>query len=677
MSAAVAPVVIPPVPQLGMEVHDVKAPADAVTELKQNVNVVVSEIPVRVEKNLEEDTTNDGSEPPPPKTIPEKARAAAEVLNRYRIEYTNDWDIPESIARAQVQVEEALNRGDPVELVLPAFPFKSSNKTKKVLGRFPDEAERLSLLHLQGLCDGIKDAAEIDSVLTIVSDGVVYNDILGVSDEEVWSYGQALREMATTLGCHSIRFARLCDLVNGQGNSTTLNEATYLEEAGRYRDSIQANIPDGFNAVDAIANDPNIAKTYTGYKKFLATEREERQGRSRSQTERENASIAKSMITRGKAFAETVKKNFPQSVRLSIHPSNDKDKISVKLLPQENAIPMTPWHGAVVRGADGSVSMAYALSVPALTHEIVYKDGRPSYFRERSNVFSWPGMDLTFEYLYPCGIMIKPTNPASGYTLASVDMQKVRTLAETCSPIVLRGFANTKDRRTYIAKAHDLGEIFMWKSLVTVVKDSANDDPRSSVAFSSEAMPMEVLMMQLQHFDGIFKVVKVKDEKTGEEKKVSDPPRMQYFVSQSAAQPGDGYTLFASSSLFTKYLPQAYPIHKLENLKWTCDSYGHYHHTLSDIPLVVRHPTLNTPCMRWHSPWPKYKTAYGHAEIKIDNGSQAVIPMVDTLLYDRRVCLRFSWEEGDVLVSDNVSMLHTRTSFNNSKPRELWRIHTY
>lgn len=152
------------------------------------------------------------------------------------------------------------------------------------------------------------------------------------------------------------------------------------------------------------------------------------------------------------------------------------------MLPQDNEIVMTPWHGAVVRGADGSVSMSHAILVPAMTHDIIYVDGRPSYFRERADVFSWPTMEVTFEYLYPCGIMIRPASPSSDYSLSMVDMQRIRTLAITCSPIVLRGFSNTKDRRTYIARAHDLGPVlpvgiprsfflilmnFYWSTLIT------------------------------------------------------------------------------------------------------------------------------------------------------------------------------------------------------------------
>ncbi|KAI1330922.1 Clavaminate synthase-like protein [Xylariaceae sp. FL0255] len=600
--------------------------------------------------------------PLPPKSFLDRAKAAALVLNRYRIEYKNDWDIPESILNSQNQIEKALEQGRPIELVIPAFPFKSSNRTKKVLGPLPDEAERLSLLHLNGLCLAIKDAADCDTFLTIVSDGITYNDILGVSDKEVWSYGQHLREMAKLNGCHCIRFARICDLTGHE--SDDLCEETYLANVSENRALLETNTPAGFEVADAISSDTDMEKT-----KFLMSEREDNSGRTRSQMERENSAIAKSMIIRGKvsstydrqAFAVAVKARYPDSVRLSIHPSNDTNKVSITMLPQDNEVVMTPWHGVVV--------LSHALSVPSLTHDIVYVDGRPSYFRERSELLNWAGMDVTFEFLYPCGIMIKPAHPTSIYPLSMVDMQKIRTLATTCSPIVLRGFSNTKDRRAFIAKAYDLGPVLPWKSgVIQEVKDESNNDPGSNSVVSAEAMPM--------HYDGMFKIKMITDEKTGKEKKVSDTPHFQYFVSQSAAQPGDGYTLFASSDLFARYLPQAYGIRKLEKIKWTCRSHGFFEHVMEDIPLVVRHPTRNSPCIRWHQPWPRWRTAYGYADISIDNGSQSLIPLVDSLLFDRRVCLRFSWHEGDVLVSDNFAMLHTRTSFSTDHPRELWRIHT-
>lgn len=292
------------------------------------------------------------------------------------------------------------------------------------------------------------------------------------------------------------------------------------------------------------------------------------------------------------AFAATINSRYPDSIRLSIHPSGDINKVSIAVLPQNNeTVRATPWHGALVRNLDGSTTISHAISVPSLTHDLICDvNGRSSYFRERSDAFNWPNMNVTFEYLYPCGIIIRP---ASGYSypLSMVDMQKVRKLAIGCSPIVLRGFANTKNEQEFIAKAWHLGPVVPFRGhTIEVVKDESNNDPTSNNVSSSEAMPM--------HYDGIFVTKLVKDEQ-GVEKKVITAPHFQYFVSQSAAQPGDGYTLFASSDLLTRYLPKNNPVERLEKLKWTCRTHGFFASTLEDMNLIIRHPERNTPCVRW------------------------------------------------------------------------------
>lgn len=167
---------------------------------------------------------------------------------------------------------------------------------------------------------------------------------------------------------------------------------------------------------------------------------------------------------RSKAFAETIRIKYPDFVRLSIHPSNDTKKVSIITIPQDNETVMTPWHGAVVRGVDGSISMSHAILIPAMTHDIVYADGHPSYFRERSDLFQWPNMEVAFEYLYPCGIMVKPSNKTCVYPLSMVDTKKVRALAMECSPFVLRGFARSQDSLTNIEKGYYLGSMTSVRS---------------------------------------------------------------------------------------------------------------------------------------------------------------------------------------------------------------------
>ncbi|KAI0810231.1 Clavaminate synthase-like protein [Xylaria sp. FL0064] len=596
--------------------------------------------------------SNSKTRAPVTKLFAEKAKAAAIVLNRYRIKYENDWDFPQSILRSEAQIQKALERDVPIELVIPAFPFKSSNRSKKVLGPLPDEAERLSLLHLNGLCLAIKDATDSDTYLTIVSDGITYNDLLDVSDEEVWRYGQQLRLMAEQNDCRYIRFSRICDLVGAEHESERLDETLYLAKVSEYRRKLEANTPSGFEVLDAIANDPDIATTYKGYKKFLMGERDDRNIRSRSLTERENSGIAKAMILRGKAFAEAVKIKYPDSIRLSIHYSNDTTKVSITMLPQENEIVMTPWHGAVVRGIDGSVSMSHAILVPAMTHDIIYAGGRPSYFRERSDIFNWPQMDVTFEYLYPCGIIIKPVDPSFTYPLSPVCMEKISSLAKTCSPIILRGFSSTNHRGAYMTRPPDLIPDVSWRFrlIQEMQEESIQVCPNDNSAGTETT---------LVNCDDTISMIMVSNGNIISEDSTSGTPHSRPSAPQSAAHPSADCTLFASSDLFARYLPQAYNINKLEKIRWSWNSRELPHLGMEHIPLVIRHPTRNSPCICWHQPWAKWEMAQNLAGFSIENGSQGLIPLISNLLFDRRVCLRFARQGGDILVCDSIAMLYT------------------
>ncbi|RYF46496.1 MAG: hypothetical protein EOO38_14010 [Cytophagaceae bacterium] len=72
-------------------------------------------------------------------------------------------------------IYRAVKNNEPVRMALPAFPFKSPNGTVKVLGTLPDKAEDVSLAHLNGLCAAIEDIYPTGAILTIISDGLVYN----------------------------------------------------------------------------------------------------------------------------------------------------------------------------------------------------------------------------------------------------------------------------------------------------------------------------------------------------------------------------------------------------------------------------------------------------------------------------------------------------------------------
>lgn len=186
---------------------------------------------------------------------------------------------------------------------------------------------------------------------------------------------------------------------------------------------------------------------------------------------------------------------------------------------------MTPWHSSIAVGIDGSFKTVHAEDVRD-THDLVYRNGRPYCFREKSDLYDFGKIEVEFEHLYPCGLIIHPAGqPDLQPSLRDVNMQKVRKLAELQSPVVLRGFAETTERELFISKAYELGEVLPWTfGILQEVKDHGRTDKLGNNVVSNEAMPM--------HFDGMFKFVVQKDEngnpitdEQGNEVKVQKPPK--------------------------------------------------------------------------------------------------------------------------------------------------------
>ena len=106
----------------------------------------------------------------------ETASKILEIIARYRIRRRD------VAAKSQygtlgflAQVYTMVVAGAPIDMCLPAFPFKSPNSRSKVLGRLPDKAEEFALANLNGLCAAIGDVYPAGAKLMIISDGLVYN----------------------------------------------------------------------------------------------------------------------------------------------------------------------------------------------------------------------------------------------------------------------------------------------------------------------------------------------------------------------------------------------------------------------------------------------------------------------------------------------------------------------
>ncbi|KAJ3579990.1 hypothetical protein NPX13_g582 [Xylaria arbuscula] len=273
-----------------------------------------------------------------------------------------------------------------VEACLPAFPFKSANKAYKVLGKLPDKAEELALDRLNTICRRIQDIYPPGAQITIISDGITYNDLLSISDQDTWAYGEALRAMATEKKFSCIRFSRMRDLLQFP-LPKEMNEIIYVANCTNFRRELlnRYGNPD-LDIDEEIATNPDTKLTYLGYKRFLESDLKyifpRGAGRTSNSYKRDCKYLAKQMLVRGYAFAGAVKNAFPDHLRLSIHESiGAVAKLSIALLDTKSGF-TTPWHCSVAHLADGwlSAPMGEFSKNPRL--ELVHTNGVPSYFRE-------------------------------------------------------------------------------------------------------------------------------------------------------------------------------------------------------------------------------------------------------------------------------------------------------
>lgn len=85
-----------------------------------------------------------------------------------------------------------------ITFALPSFPFKIPNQIK-VLRRSPDMAELLCLQRLVEICHAIRMVHDPGAYFNIISDGIIYSDIFGVSRVEAVCYFEQIDGMVQQL----------------------------------------------------------------------------------------------------------------------------------------------------------------------------------------------------------------------------------------------------------------------------------------------------------------------------------------------------------------------------------------------------------------------------------------------------------------------------------------------
>ncbi|KAI9776679.1 MAG: dityrosine synthesis enzyme [Candelina submexicana] len=277
-----------------------------------------------------------------------------------------------------------------IEACLPAFPCKSSNPDK-VAGPEPDQSEELALRRMAEFAEDVGKVYPPGIKVSIISDGQVFSDCIGVDDHTVDTYSKALmhtREKVlgpeteqTSIGFYSLR-----DLFF---NNPTIRDSfepktvahvevphfisTRLTDAAELSRKIliagcQIN-PEALRAkIDG--RDQSILALYKGFSKFMLEDLAKHPsttGLTKKQCKKLSSKIAFEMISRNQAYSNLVELLFPLHLRLSIHAHrNNGPKFGIQLLSHETCKTVKSLEGGIPETSD-------LLHIPTPWHNCVFR----------------------------------------------------------------------------------------------------------------------------------------------------------------------------------------------------------------------------------------------------------------------------------------------------------------
>ncbi|KAJ5748036.1 Pyoverdine biosynthesis [Penicillium nucicola] len=308
----------------------------------------------------------------------------------------------------KLKVDIAANQ--PITMVLPAFPWKNPNQDK-VLGDGADLGDELGLARLNHLCEEISTVYPYGARLILICDGPVYNDLVGVPVSDYYDYGIQLRDIAHDNRFSSIHFIRLMDLL-GLGDGEKVSKSDYLRLVPICRERLMSApfFDPTFDIDKELKINPDTKTTYESYLSRISEDLKWAKGLDPAVVSdpvlyaTEVSKMAKTMINRLIAYEAVISATLGKHVRLSIHPSVGRNKISIPLLCQGDLFGDMPWHASVAVLSNGEIVTGHAREFRKL-YEVVMKYDRPYYFRERSPIYEWSA-DVIFQHDY-AGLIVK------------------------------------------------------------------------------------------------------------------------------------------------------------------------------------------------------------------------------------------------------------------------------
>lgn len=262
-------------------------------------------------------------------------------------------------------------------------------------------------------------------------------------------------------------------------------------------------------------------------------------------------------------------------------------------------------------------------------------------------------MTYTVNELAPFGVLI--TANEDSYSVAEMDIALLKGYFEEYKLVVLRGFKAFDSAHAFADYCAGWGEVSMWPfGRVLELKKQSNPEDH---IFDNNYVPL--------HWDGMYR---------------PEVPQYQLFhcVDSPDTDQG-GETTFSNTAIVIENAAPA-SIERWKNTKVRYTRKMEFYESVTVSPIVTKHPFSEQFVMRYNEPPAKDVANFINPPIiefldVADDELEDLQRELKESLYSPDVYYAHVWEQGDVVISDNFTLLHGREPYTNDAPRHLQRVH--
>lgn len=253
----------------------------------------------------------------------------------------------------------------------------------------------------------------------------------------------------------------------------------------------------------------------------------------------------------------------------------------------------------------------------------------------------------------PFGLLVQPRSET--FSVGELPVGHMRELARQHHLIVVRGFSSFDGAEAFADYCAQWGEISLWP-FGKVLELTEQENPADHI-FDNNYVPL--------HWDGMYR---------------PQVPEFQIFHCVSA--PGGnqgGRTTFSNTAIA---LERAAPsVRSLwSNVTGAYRRKMEFYDSQTVAPIIAAHPVSGFPVIRYNEPPRDGDDSFLNHPTLAFNGvaegeSADFHRGLREALYAPESFYAHTWRTGDIVISDNYTMLHGREAFTSGAPRHLRRVH--